>query len=244
MLPFLFKNSLVEGVIEKRKTQFTIQVEYNGESYHCHCPSTGRIGNLELSERPCLLSPSADTSRKTAFTVEAISLNRPEDSEKKWIGINQNAANRYVEHFLRNGGFSEMINASTIYREQVLGNSKLDFLVGNTFIEVKTPLQCLQIKIPSYVKTKKVTPFSGTDRMTRHITELGNSLNKNQRAIMLLCFIYDNPGFKVIERSTKYEEVKRIVDENIAKGVEIWQANFKIDPVSITLEKYFRIEIK
>ena len=106
MLPFLFKNSLVEGVIEKRKTQFTIQVKYNGGSYHCHCPSTGRIGNLELSERPCLLSLSTDTSRKTAFTVEAISLNRVEDSAKNWIGINQNAVNRYVEHFLRNGGIA------------------------------------------------------------------------------------------------------------------------------------------
>ena len=80
--------------------------------------------------------------------------------------------------------------------------------------------------------------------MTRHIAELGNSLSKNQRAIMLLCFIYDNPGFEVIERSKKYEEVKRIVDENIEKGVEIWQANFKITPSEVSLEKYFRIEIK
>ncbi|MBO4405750.1 MAG: DNA/RNA nuclease SfsA [Alphaproteobacteria bacterium] len=245
MLPFLFKNPLVEGVIEKRKTQFTIQVEYNGESYHCHCPSTGRIGNLELSERPCLLSPSADTSRKTAFTVEAISLNKAEDSEKKWIGINQNAANRYVEHSLRNGDFLDMIgDEKNILREQVLGNSKLDFLVGNTYIEVKTPLLFLQTEIPDYVKTKKFAPFSATDRMTRHLIELGDSVIKNQRAIMLLCFIYDNPGFEVMEKSKKYYEVKKIVDENLAKGVEMWQANFKIDPIGVTLEKYFRIEIK
>ena len=60
---------------------------------------------------------------------------------------------------------------------------------------------------------------------------------------MLICFIYDNPGFKVIEKSTKYEEVKRIVDENIEKGVEIWEANFKITPSQVNLEKYFRISI-
>ena len=242
--PFVFKTPLVEGIIEKRKSQFTMQVNYEGQSYHCHCPTTGRVGILDLTGRPCLLSSSDDTSRKTSFTVEAISLNQPEDAQKNWIGINQNAVNRYVEHFLRNGGFSKMIETSTVYREQVLGNSKLDFLVGDTFIEVKMPLQCLQIEIPSHIKTKKVTPFSGTDRMTRHVTELGNSLSTNQRAIMLVCFIYDNPGFQVIERSTKYEEVKRIVDENIAKGVEIWQANFKIRPSVVRLEKYFRIEIK
>ncbi len=240
---FVFKNPLVEGIIERRKSQFTIQVNYNGESYHCHCPSTGRIGNIDLAGRPCLMS-LADKTRKTAFTVEAVSLNKPEDIEKKWIGINQNAVNRYVEHFLCNGGFSEMISSDIVRREQILGNSKLDFLVGDIFLEVKMPLQCLQIEIPKHVKIKKSTPFSATDRMTRHISELGNSLSKNQRAIMLLCFIYDNPGFEVIEKSTKYKEVKRIVDENIEKGVEIWQANFKITSNEVNLEKYFRIEIK
>ncbi len=240
---FVFKNPLVEGIIERRKSQFTIQVNYNGESYHCHCPSTGRIGNIDLAGRPCLMS-LADKTRKTAFTVEAVSLNKPEDIEKKWIGINQNAVNRYVEHFLCNGGFSEMIGSDIVRREQILGNSKLDFLVGDIFLEVKMPLQYLQIEIPKHVKIKKSTPFSATDRMTRHISELGNSLSKNQRAIMLLCFIYDNPGFEVIEKSTKYEEVKRIVDENIEKGVEIWQANFKITSNEVNLEKYFRIEIK
>ena len=243
MEPFIFKNPLVEGIIEKRKSQFTMQVDFNGESYHCHCPTTGRVGNLDLTGRPCLLSSSGNSARKTAFTVEAISLNPTEDLDKSWIGINQNAANRYVEHFLRNGGFSEMINSTDVHREQFLGNSKLDFLVGDTFLEVKTPLLSLQIEIPIHVKTKKVTPFSSTDRMTRHLIDLGNSLSKNQRAIMLLCFIYDNPGFKVIDKSKKYYEVKRIVDENISKGVEMWQANFKIVPEKVTLEKYFKISI-
>lgn len=105
MEPFIFKNPLVEGIIEKRKSQFTMQVDCNGESYHCHCPTTGRVGNLDLTGRPCLLSSSGNLARKTAFTVEAISLNRPEDPNKSWIGINQNTANRYVEYFLRNGDF-------------------------------------------------------------------------------------------------------------------------------------------
>ena len=97
---YLFESPLVEGVIEKRKSQFTMIVTYQGESVNCHCPTTGRVGNLELSGRPCLLSESKDPTRKTRFTVEAVSLNRPGDTKKSWIGINQNAANRYVEHFL------------------------------------------------------------------------------------------------------------------------------------------------
>ena len=61
---------------------------------------------------------------------------------------------------------------------------------------------------------------------------------------MLTCFIYDNPGFRIIEKSTKYDEVKEVVDNSISKGVETWQANFKITPTGVTLDRYFRFDIK
>lgn len=57
-----------------------------------------------------LRSSSSHTSppRKTQFTVEAVSLDDPSQPIKTWIGVNQTAANRYVEHFLRTGQFSRM----------------------------------------------------------------------------------------------------------------------------------------
>lgn len=244
-IDFKFKEPLIEGIIVKRKGQFIIVCDINREVTNCHCPTTGRIGNLELNGLPCLLSKSNDPKRKTPFTVEAISLNRKEGNNKSWIGINQNAVNRYVEHFIMNGSFKDMIgNERKVLREQLLGSSKLDFLIGNTYIEVKTPLQHLQIEVPEYVKTKKTTPFSSTDRFQKHITELGNSLKNNQRAILLVCFIYDNPGFKVIERSTNYERVKKAVEESISLGVETWQANFEIMPKGVRLIKYFKIKVR
>ena len=96
-----FPVPLTEGTIVKRTSIYTMDVSVNGETVQCHCPTTGRIGNIDLSGRPCLLSPSDNPKRKTRYTVEAISLGRPDDSNKRWIGINQNAANRYVEHYLR-----------------------------------------------------------------------------------------------------------------------------------------------
>ena len=244
MNDFIFPIPLVEGIIEKRKSQFTIIVSYEGESIACHCPTTGRIGNLEIGGRPCLLSRSTDPNRKTPFTVEALSLARTEDENKSWIGINQNAANRYVEHYLVNGGYADMVGlGNEVRREQFLGSSKLDFLVGDTYLEVKTPLQSLQVVVPEWVKTKKETPFSSTDRFVRHITELANSLQSHRRAILLTNFIYDNPGFQVIDRSTHYEEIKATVDAAQEKGVEIWQSNFRLTPERVTLDKYFRIKV-
>ena len=239
-----FPESLTEGTIVKRTSIYTMDVSVNGETVQCHCPTTGRIGNIDLSGRPCLLSPSDNPKRKTGYTVEAISLGRPNDSDKRWIGINQNAANRYVEHYLRNGGFPDMVEGTEVRREVFLGESKLDFLVSDCYLEVKTPLQHLQVDIPDYVKTKKVTPFSSTDRMTRHMKELASSLESHQRAVMLIVFLYDNPGFRVVERSTNYEQVKATVEECVSKGVETWQANFRIDPEGVSLIGYFRIDVE
>ncbi len=243
---FKFETLLTEGVVEKRKSQFTMLASVDGQTcISCHCPTTGRIGNLDVSGRPCLLSKSADPNRKTSYTVEAVSLNRPEDAEKSWIGINQNAANRYVEHYLKNGSFAEMVGTGNdVQREKFLGESKLDFLVGNTCLEVKTPLQYLQVDIPDWVKTKKVTPFSSTDRMQRHMAELADSLKEHKRAILLLVFIYNNPGFQITERSTNYEEVRATVDTGVSRGVETWQANFEITPSGVELKKYFTVDIK
>lgn len=240
----IFDTPLVEGVIQRRTSIYTMLVDVTNAEISCHCPTTGRIGNIDISGRPCLLSKATDPKRKTPFTVEAISLDRPETLEKSWIGINQNAVNRYVEHYLVTGGFSEMVGTGNdVKREQFIGVSKLDFLVGNIFIEVKTPLQHLQVTTPDYVKTKKSTPFSSTDRFVKHITELANSLKSNERAILLITFIYDNPGFEVVERSTNYEQVKAVVEKSKNKGVEIWQANFHIEPDVVRLKRYFKISM-
>lgn len=241
---FVFSSPLIEGVIQKRKSQFTMIVEIQGEAFTCHCPTTGRIGSMDINGRPCLLSKSSDQSRKTLYTVEAVSLNKEKDLNKFWIGINQNAVNRYVEHFLRNGSFHDMIDTyNNVLREQKLGVSKLDFLVGNTYLEVKTPLQGLQVTYPDYIKLKKTKPLDHTDRFVKHIKELGSSLNSHQRAILLGCFVYDNPGFQVIEPSANADEVSKAVREALLLGVELWQANFKITPYCVTLERYFRMTI-
>lgn len=237
---FIFETPLIEGVIRKRKNRFIMEVEIDGEICDCHCPTTGSIGNIVLQDIPCLLSKSKDTARKTLYTVEAISLDLPSENNKSWIGINQNAANRYVEHFLKTGQFSAMVEkGDTVKREQKLGNSKLDFLVDNIYIEVKTPLQCLQVPIGEHIKTKKVTEFNSTDRFVRHINELAESLKENERAILIACFIYDNPGFKPAGSKRK-EYVREQVESCLERGLETWQVNLRITPTEVSIIKYFK----
>ena len=79
-----------------------MMVEVNNRVERCHCPSTGRIGNIEFKDIPCLLSESDNDSRKTKYTVEVI------HTDAVWVGINQTKANSYLAFFLKNkvtGGF-------------------------------------------------------------------------------------------------------------------------------------------
>lgn len=167
---YQFPEPLIEGIILSRKNRFLMQVEIDDSEHTCHCPTTGRIGKIDLDGRPCLLSESNSLLRKTQYTVEAISLNQPDDQDKNWIGINQNAVNRCIEYYLKSNGFPRMLFApKNVLREQFLGASKLDCLVDDTYIEVKAPLQEIQLPIPKHIRTKEAVSFSSTDRLIKHV---------------------------------------------------------------------------
>ncbi|TCS77851.1 sugar fermentation stimulation protein [Muricomes intestini] len=78
----IFDTPLIEGIIQKRSNRFIMQVELEGTIYNCHCPTTGRIGNIVLEGIPCLLSKDAGTTRNPPLTVEAISLDLPTTAKK------------------------------------------------------------------------------------------------------------------------------------------------------------------
>lgn len=239
-MKYEFDVPLIEGKVLKRNSQFTLDVEINGNVEKVHCPTTGRIGDIDLKNVAGLLSISDNPKRKTKYTLEAISVSNPDRKDKKWVGINQIASNKYIEFFLKNHLMDDMLQEyDEIRREVRLGKSKLDFLAGDTYLEVKTPLQTLQIEYDTDIKTKKVTSFSSTDRFIKHINELADSLESNEKAILLNTFQYDNPGYEILNPSTNYEEVSANVDKCIEKGLEIWQVNMNIDPEGVELIRYW-----
>ncbi len=228
----LFDEELIHGLIKSRPNRFIMLVEIDGTIEKCHCPSTGRIGNIEFKDIPCLLSKSKSAVRKTGYTVEAIS-----PSDKIWVGINQTKANSYIEFFLRNNLLIKMINAKEIKREVKLNNSKIDFLINkNCFLEIKTPLRYLPFG------NKKDNPkFNSFERLGRHFEEISSQIQKGQKAIVLLCYIYDAEEFKVPEKPNA--EIIKLVNKAVLRGLENWQINLKIDKRGISLINYFKLNL-
>ena len=88
----------------------------------CHCPTTGRIGDIELKQVACLISENDNSKSKLRHTVEAISCDNLECEHKNWIGINQILSNKLVGFFLDIHQLNEIVqDYSCIKRETKLG---------------------------------------------------------------------------------------------------------------------------
>lgn len=236
---YKFKQELQEGILVRRSSRFTMDVLIDDEIIKCHCPTTGRIGNIELKNIACLISHSDNIKRKLSYTVEAISCDELDKKEKNWIGINQILSNRLIEFFLKNHELDAMISDFDEIKQEVkLGNSKLDFLVGNTYIEVKTPLTTIHVKYGENIKEKPTTPFSSTERFTKHINELYVSLDSHERAILLTVYQYNMTEVKPHQKSTHFTEVHNAMENAIEKGVETWNINFLFTPKGVYLLNY------
>ena len=157
-----FEKPLIRGIMVKRKSQFTAVVTINGEELIAHIPTTNRIGDVENKNLPCLLWYHDDPKRKLKYDIEAVLLS----DDENWVGINQILSNRLVEHIFREHELDQIVSEyDSIQREVKLGISKLDFKVGDTYREVKTPLTTINVKYGERIRTMPQQPFSSTERM-------------------------------------------------------------------------------
>jgi sugar fermentation stimulation protein A len=241
---YLFKETMVEGLVISRPNRFIMNVLAEGEHRRCHCPTTGRIGDIDLKNVPCLVEKSNDQSRSTWGTVEAISMDPPEITEKTWIGIDQGRANDIVAFFIGSGQLERMTGkVNKIKREVKMGDSRIDFLINDELLlEVKTPLHMLNVKgYPEHTSTKG---FSSFERTMRHFTEISEHIPEGKRGIVLLCHIYDAPPFRPPQAHGKPSEAMKAAVRNATeRGVENWQVNFKLDRSGVDLLDCFKLDL-
>ena len=232
MSVYVFDQPLVRGTMLRRKSQFTALVDIGGEKLIAHIPTTNRIGDVENKDLPCLLSYHDDPKRKLKYDIEAVLLS----DDENWVGINQILSNRLVEYFFQTHELDRIVpEYDTIQREVKLGVSKLDFKVGDTYLEVKTPLTTINVKYGRQIKTLPPKPFSSTDRMVKHVNELAGSLAEHERAVFLQVFQYRITERKERLRSTHYEEVSSAIHAASKKGVEFWEVQMDFRPEGVSV---------
>lgn len=236
-LRLYFDKPLLHATIESRPNRFIFIVELDGELVEAHCPSGGTIAGIPrklMTQLPCLLSDHEDKpNRRTRYTVEAISL----DNGHTYMGINQTASNHYVHQFLQNEDVQSVLNINgPVAREKKLGNSRIDFKVGDTYIEVKTMVAEYYGKASKHLKILMKPQEPSIERMQKHIRELTHEVNAHKsKAIMLTVFQYDAPKFEPPVDNPKYAEF--VEDLKIAKasGVRQVRMNLRITDKHVEL---------
>lgn len=238
-----FEKPLQKAFIKERKNRFIFLIEIDGEVMEAHCPATGIIAGLsrkDFSNIDCLVSfHENNPSRKTKYTVEAISL----DNEN-WLGINQTKSNFYVEQFLKTENKTKLgFNIEDeVKRERKLNDSRIDFKVGSTYLEVKTLVSEFYGEVPEkFVNIVKTTRPS-IERMNKHINSLAGNLKDNDRAIILSVFQYNVPPFKPPVNDPIYLSFIQDLKRAKTKGLEHWQLNLKITEDYVEILKVFRNE--
>lgn len=229
-LKLYFDKPLLHATIESRPHRFIFIVELDGELVEAHCPSGGTIAGIPrklMTQLPCLLSDHGDnTTRRTRYTVEAISL----DNGRTYMGINQISSNHYVHQFLQDKNVQHTLGIDGyVAREKKLGNSRIDFKVNDTYIEVKTMVAEYYGKASKQLRALMKPQEPSVERMQKHIRELTHEVNAHEsKAIMLTVFQYDAPKFEPPVNNPKYAEF--VEDLKIAKasGVRQFQINLQI----------------
>lgn len=227
-LRLYFDKPLLHATIQSRINRFIFIVELDGALVEAHCPSGGTIAGIPrklMTQLPCLLSDHGDnTTRRTRYTVEAISL----DNGHTYMGINQTASNHYVHQFLQDEDVQSVLNINgPVAREKKLGNSRIDFKVDNTYIEVKTMVAEYYGKASKQLRALMKPQEPSVERMQKHIRELTHEVNTHKsKAIMLTVFQYDAPKFEPPVDNPKYKDF--VEDLKIAKASGVRQVRMNL----------------
>lgn len=223
-----FDKPLLHATIKSRINRFIFIVDYNGLEVEAHCPSGGTIASIPrklMTQLPCLLSDHGEnTNRRTRYTVEAISL----DNGRTYMGINQISSNHYVHQFLQDEDVQSVLNINgPVAREKKLGNSRIDFKVNDTYIEVKTMVAEYYGKASKQLRALMKPQEPSVERMQKHIRELTHEVDAHKsKAIMLTVFQYDAPKFEPPVDNPKYAEF--VEDLKIAKASGVRQVRMNL----------------
>lgn len=117
-----------------------------------------------------------------------------------------------------------------------LGNSRIDFKVDDTYIEVKTMVAEYYGKASKQLRALMKPQEPSVERMQKHIRELTHEVNTHEsKAIMLTVFQYDAPKFEPPVDNPKYKAF--INDLKIAKasGVRQVRMNLRITDKHVEL---------
>ena len=228
-----FKETLLEGTLEKRYKRFFVDIKHKKKIITCHCPNSGSMRGLLDRGNKVWFSRADNPNRKLKYTLEIIEV------KKKLVGVNTLLSNKIVLEALNQKKIKSLIKFNNIKTEvNFSNNTRFDFMISNNrekcFLEVKNVTLVRKEKIAEF-------PDAITERGTKHLNELCVAKKKGyQSYILYLIQREDCDSFKIAEDID--EDYKNAFVNALKTGVKILCYDCKLNSEEIKLNKQINYE--
>ncbi len=196
-----------------RPNRFIIIADLNGEEVTCHCPNTGRMGELLSPGVRLILEKSTNVNRKTKYSVVAVY------KGELVVPIASVRANNVAENII----IPSLFKNPKIKSEVTYKKSRFDFYVEDddikTYIEVKS--------CTLFVGDEAIFPDAPTSRGVKHINELYDATQNGFNGIVIL--VVFNPD------STTFSP-NNVTDPLFSKTLKEVSSRVKIIPYKVGVD--------
>lgn len=227
-----FEYEILIGTFIKRPNRFIAHVLLDGEEVVAHVPNTGRMKELCIEGVRVGVSFHDSPTRKTKYELRLIEKNNT------WISIDSQLPNKLAVEAVEKNFVSATEDYHNIKREVTFNKSRFDLYLSDNddskgcFIEVKGVT--LERDGWTYF------PDAPTERGTKHLRELMDTIDQGYRAKVLFIVQLDNArGFTPnYETDPKFSST---LEEAVEKGVEVQVLRCKVDTFGV--EVFDEIEL-
>ena len=215
---------LVDGRFVRRLNRFAALVEVAGQEVMVHVANSGRLEELLVPGYRMLLRPVSGDHRKCGYDLALVDLG------SALVSADARLPNPLLAEAVAQGNLPEFLGYTSIRREVVFGESRLDFLLEG-------PDGCC------YVETKSVTlvvdgvawfPDAPTIRGVKHLNHLAQLVGLGHRAAVV--FVIQREDAQAFSPHDAADPVfGAALRQSVAAGVEAYAYRCRVTEGELTL---------
>ncbi len=183
---------MIPAIFIKRQNRFVAEVELEGRTISVYVPSTSRFTEVFYRGNTVLLKDHGIGKRKYRYSIEGVL------KEDYYIPIDSALPNRLFKESYLSGELSFLNLSGELTSEiKVSERSRLDFKIGDTYIEVKG----VSLELDGLA----LFPGAPTERGIRHLRELAR-LSTDHRVMMVYLVVARARAFSILPQDRAYKE--------------------------------------
>jgi sugar fermentation stimulation protein A len=208
-----------------------------GEPVEAHLPDPGRLSELLVTGRRCLVAPAAGEGRRTRWTLMLVRT----PANDGWVSLDTTIPNRLLDRAFREAGAEgrgalEELPGWVLDRpEATIGASRFDFLLRHIDAPPGDPGMILEAKSVTLVEDgRALFPDAVTARGARHVREMAELARAGTPGTVI--FIAQREDVDAIEAAWEIDpDFAETLAAARAAGVRVLGRRCQVTPEAIRL---------